>query len=57
MPSNRSKNAARKGSSKARSKTAPQSRDLTLTDAQRDIAGVVLAVVAVAMFVSVVLEV
>ena len=54
MPSNRSKNAARKGSSKARSKTAPQSRDLTLTDAQRDIAGVVLAVVAVAMFVSVV---
>jgi len=30
---------------------------LTLTDAQRDIAGVVLAVVAVAMFVSVVLEV
>ena len=54
MPSNRSKNAAKKGSSKARSKTAPQSRDLTLTDARRDIAGVVLAVVAVAMFVSVV---
>ena len=54
MPSNRSKNAARKGSSKARSKTAQQPRGLTLTDAQRDIAGVILAVVAVAMFVSVV---
>lgn len=54
MPSNRSKNAARKGSSKARSKTASRSRDLMLTDAQRDIAGVILAVVAVAMFVSVV---
>lgn len=54
MPSNRSKNAARKGSSKARSKTAQQPHGLTLSDAQRDIAGVILAVVAVAMFVSVV---
>lgn len=54
MPSNRSKNAARKGSSKARSKTASQPRDLMLSDAQRDIAGVILAVVSVAMFVSVV---
>ena len=54
MPSNRSKNAARKGSSKARSKTTSQPRDLMLTDAQRDIAGVILAVVAVAMFVSVI---
>ena len=52
MPANRSKNAAKKGS-KGRGKAAAP-RELMLTDAQRDIAGVVVAVIAVAMFVSVV---
>ncbi len=55
MPSNRSKNAAKKNtrgkSGKASQASAPA---LVLTDAERDILGVVLAVLAIAMFVSVV---
>ncbi|WP_322151836.1 DNA translocase FtsK [Paratractidigestivibacter sp.] len=55
MPSNRSKNAAKKPSKGRLSKQAQSKQPaLALTDVERDIAGVVLAVIAVAMFISVV---
>ncbi len=55
MPSSRSRNAAKKGSPKAKGgKAQPKAEGIVLTDAERDIAGVVLAVLAIAMFVSVV---
>ncbi len=56
MPSNRSKNAAKKQvkgrGGKAGAAKAPA---LVLTDVERDILGIVLAVLAIAMFVSVVM--
>ena len=55
MPSSRSRNAAKKGSAKAKGgKPQPKAQGIVLTDAERDIAGVVLAVLSIAMFVSVV---
>ena len=54
MPSNRSKNAAKKPAKGRGGKAQAKQPALVLTDVERDIAGVVLAVVAVAMFVSVV---
>ena len=56
MPSNRSKNAAKKPA-KGRSGKSSQAKGagIVLTDVERDILGVVLAAVAIAMFVSVVM--
>ena len=56
MPSNRSKNAAKKPT-KGRAGKSSQAKGagIVLTDVERDILGVVLAAVAVAMFVSVVM--
>ncbi len=53
MPSNRSKNAAKKPRRQSASRS-PRQAGAGLSDVQRDIVGVALAVVSVAMFVSVV---
>ena len=54
MPSNRSKNAAKKpAKGRGGKSSAAKAPALVLTDVERDILGVVLAVLAIAMFVSV----